>query len=89
MTGINNQILEKMTLSELKSLKARVQDLIDVQVGGRINQLKVGDVVKVNHSKTRGCTFAILKINRKRCKIQNIKDKKIFNCDFGLIEKVL
>jgi hypothetical protein len=80
--------LNKMSLTELKALKIQIQGLINERVGITVNQLKVGDKVKVNHSKTKGCIFTIIKINRKRCKIQNIKDKKIFNCDFGLIEKI-
>jgi hypothetical protein len=80
--------LNKLSLTELKMLKTKVQDTINYRVSESVNQLKTGDIVKVNHNSATGQKFTIMKINRKRCKIQNIKDKKIFNCDFGLIEKI-
>ena len=85
---LNTKQLEKMSLTELKTLRSMVQSFIDSKVGDTIIHLKVGDTVKINHRKAKGQKFQILKINRKRCKILSITNGLTYDCDFSLIEKI-
>ena len=85
---LDTKQLEKMSLTELKTLKSMVQSFIDSKIGDTVIHLKVGDTVKINHRKTKGLKFQVLKINRKRCKVLDLTSKVTYNCDFGLIEKI-
>ncbi len=78
----------KMNLDELRAVQLVLKKYIDAQVNQQVGSIGIGDIVKVNHFKTSGMKFKVVKINRTKMKLQSINDKYlIYNVSLGLIEK--
>ena len=78
----------QMNLKELKATQALLKQFIDIQVNQQVGSIGIGDIVKVNHFKTSGMKFKVVKINRTKMKLQSINDKYLtYNVSLGLIEK--
>lgn len=85
--NVLNQVL-KMDLNELRAIKMVVDQLINSKISSTINELKIGDTVKVNHRKVLGMHFNIVKINRKKVRVKQINTGTTYNVSMALIEKI-
>lgn len=84
--NVLNQVL-KMDLNELRAIKMVVDQLINSKISSTINELKIGDTVKINHRKVIGMNFTIVKINRKKICVKQVNTGATYNVSMSLIEK--
>ena len=78
----------KMDIHELKALKMAINTFIENKLTSAINEIKVGDKIKVNHKKVAGMTFTVVKINRKKIRVRNMNGSGTYNVPMALIEKI-
>ncbi len=84
--NILNEVL-KMDLAELKAFQMIVNKCIETKIVSTVNELKIGDKVKINHKKVAGLTFIVKKINRKKIKVTQENKNVTYNVSMSLIEK--
>ena len=84
----NLEKLMKMDIDELRALRMIVDKLIQTKASVVINELQVGDTVKVNHRKVAGMTFTVVKINRKKIRVKQVNSGTTYNVAMSLIEKI-
>jgi sRNA-binding protein len=82
-----NEVM-KMDIGELRTFKMIVDKLIQTKSAVIINELQVGDTVKVNHRKVTGLTFTVVKINRKKIRVKQANSGITYNVAMSLIEKI-
>lgn len=84
----NLEKLMKMDIDELRAFRMIVDKLIQTKTSVVINELQVGDTVKVNHRKVAGMTFTVVKINRKKIRVKQVNSGTTYNVAMSLIEKI-
>ena len=84
----NLEKLMKMDIDELRAFRMIVDKLIQTKASVVINELQVGDTVKVNHRKVAGMTFTVVKINRKKIRVKQVNSGTTYNVAMSLIEKI-
>ena len=63
--------LQKMSIEELLNLRAKIADIVEAKVQAKASQLRPGAQVRVNHPKTVGKLFTVIKINRETVKMKD------------------
>ena len=83
---MNKQQLQAMSMDELRSMRDMLQREIE-QRGQEIKyDLRIGDEVKVNHSRTAGMIFNVVEIKRKKAVVKTV-DGARYNVALQLLEK--
>ena len=83
---MTKQQLQKMSMDELRSMRDMFQREIE-QRGQEIKyELRIGDKVKVNHSRTAGMIFNVIEIKRKKAVVKTV-DGARYNVALQLLEK--
>ena len=83
---MNKQQLQAMSMDELRSMRDMLQREIE-QRGQEIKyELRIGDKVKVNHSRTAGMIFNVIEIKRKKAVVKTV-DGARYNVALQLLEK--
>ena len=83
---MTKQQLQKMSMDELRSMRDMFQREIE-QRGQEIKyELRIGDKVKVNHSRTAGMIFNVVEIKRKKAVVKTV-DGARYNVALQLLEK--
>jgi len=85
---MNISMLQKMSIEELRTLKLKVDKIINIKVLNTIGELKIGDPVKINHVKVAGLRFTVVKINRKKIRVKQNNSSTTYNVSMSLIEKI-
>jgi len=80
--------LQKMSLDELRALRMVIDKFIDSKVARTVDELKIGDTVKINHKKVAGMTFTVTKVNRKKIRVKSTINNSTYNVSMTLIEKI-
>ena len=85
---MTKQQLQRMSMDELRSMRDMLQREIE-QRGQEIKyELRIGDEVKVNHNKTRGKTFIVVEIKRKKVVVEDVANKYArYNVALQLVER--
>lgn len=79
--------LNAMNLKDLRVLKNTIDTMISLKSAMIVGEMKVGDMVKINHRKTVGMKFIIKKINRKKVIVQKCMSTLTYTVGMSLIEK--
>ena len=83
---MNKQQLQAMSMNELRSMRDILQREIE-QRGQEIKyELRIGDKVKVNHSRTVGMIFNVVEIKRKKAVVKTV-DGARYNVALQLLER--
>ena len=83
---MTKQQLQKMSMDELRSMRDMFQREIE-QRGQEIKyELRIGDKVKVNHSRTAGMIFNVVEIKRKKAVVKTV-DGARYNVALQLLER--
>ena len=83
----NFKELVNMDLQELRALRMVIDKVIETKTMASLNELRIGDHVKINHKKVLGMTFSVTKINRKKIQVRSLKGNKTYNVAMSLVEK--
>ena len=85
---MTKQQLQRMSMDELRSMRDMLQREIE-QRGQEIKyELRIGDEVKVNHTKTRGKTFIVVEIKRKKVIVEDVANRCArYNVALQLVER--
>ena len=83
---MNKQQLQAMSMNELRSMRDILQREIE-QRGQEIKyELRIGDKVKGNHSRTAGMIFNVVEIKRKKAVVKTV-DGARYNVALQLLER--
>ena len=82
-----NEVM-KMDLPELRAFQMIVNKCIENKISSTVNELRVGDAVKINHRKVAGLKFTVIKINRKKIRVKQVNSGTTYNVAMSLIEKI-
>jgi hypothetical protein len=88
MTSMNDLKLSKMSIDELKALHEMVTDVLQSKINNMVNDIKINDIVKINHSRVAGKKFYVTKINRKKMRVKEVGSGIIYNVSLSLISKI-
>ncbi len=77
--------LSTLTQKELRDLRTRINNEIELRAYGTVNTLRPGMSIKVDHHKVVGLTGRLVKINRTKCKV-DFGSRGIFNVPKTMIE---
>ena len=81
--------INKLSLEELNTLKSQIVRELDLRVRSLGNQIRVGQLVKVNHNKTYGKQFKVIKVNNKSLKLEEVGNSyKKYNVSYSLVELI-
>jgi hypothetical protein len=77
----------KLSTAELRDLRTRINNEIELRAYGTVKTLRPGMSIKVDHHKVMGLTGRLVKINRTKCKV-DFGIKGVFNVPKTMIEIV-
>lgn len=73
---------------DFENIRQVVSDRVQLLKVSIKSSFRVGDEVKINHRKTMGMKFKIIKINNKNIKVQDLNSTAIYNASPNLLSKI-